>query len=107
MLLLRSEVIMLSRVPASSVIIFVNSRNGLQLGGELLISYQTLLNKTQVFNTGIIVCSLFLMLFMFSRQWPKGGLRLYQSSGALVDSQVLMVYRCGKYRASDWGCCVS
>ncbi|XP_071702631.1 diacylglycerol kinase 1-like [Rutidosis leptorrhynchoides] len=39
-----------SHVPASPVIVFVNSRSGGQLGGELLVSYQTLLNKNQVFD---------------------------------------------------------
>nr|XP_043607281.1 diacylglycerol kinase 5-like isoform X2 [Erigeron canadensis] len=37
-------------VPASPVIVFVNSRSGGQLGGELLQSYQTLLNKNQVYD---------------------------------------------------------
>lgn len=37
-----------SHVPASPVIVFVNSRSGGQLGGELLLSYQTLLHKNQV-----------------------------------------------------------
>ncbi|XP_071702521.1 diacylglycerol kinase 6-like [Rutidosis leptorrhynchoides] len=37
-------------VPASPVIVFVNSRSGGRLGEELLVSYQTLLNKNQVFD---------------------------------------------------------
>ncbi|KAI3717872.1 hypothetical protein L1987_69776 [Smallanthus sonchifolius] len=45
-----SEVKKPSHVPASPVIVFVNSRSGGQLGGELLISYQTLLNNNQVFD---------------------------------------------------------
>ncbi|KAI3686254.1 hypothetical protein L1987_79928 [Smallanthus sonchifolius] len=49
-LLLGSEVNKPSRVPASPVIVFVNSRSGGQLGGELLTSYQTLLNENQVFD---------------------------------------------------------
>ncbi|KAI3673755.1 hypothetical protein L6452_39885 [Arctium lappa] len=39
-----------SHVPACPVIVFINSRSGGQLGGELLLSYQTLLNKNQVFD---------------------------------------------------------
>ncbi|PWA81041.1 NAD kinase/diacylglycerol kinase-like domain-containing protein [Artemisia annua] len=39
-----------SHVPACPVIVFVNSKSGGQLGGELLVSYQTLLNKNQVFD---------------------------------------------------------
>lgn len=39
-----------SDVPACPVIVFINSRSGGQLGGELLLSYQTLLNKNQVFD---------------------------------------------------------
>lgn len=39
-----------SHVPSSPVIVFINSRSGGQLGGELLLSYQTLLNKNQVFD---------------------------------------------------------
>ncbi|MFS7940604.1 putative diacylglycerol kinase (ATP) [Helianthus anomalus] len=49
-LLYGSEVKHPSRAPASPVVVFVNSRSGGQLGGELLISYQTLLNKNQVFD---------------------------------------------------------
>ncbi|KAJ0751285.1 putative diacylglycerol kinase (ATP) [Helianthus annuus] len=49
-LLYGSEVKQPSRAPASPVVVFVNSRSGGQLGGELLISYQTLLNKNQVFD---------------------------------------------------------
>ncbi|KAK1407063.1 hypothetical protein QVD17_38674 [Tagetes erecta] len=45
-----SEVKKSSRVPACPVIVFVNSKSGGQLGGELLISYRTLLNKYQVFD---------------------------------------------------------
>ncbi|KAK9072298.1 hypothetical protein SSX86_008731 [Deinandra increscens subsp. villosa] len=45
-----SEVKKPSHLPASPVIVFVNSRSGGQLGGELLISYQKLLNKNQVFD---------------------------------------------------------
>ncbi|GJU67315.1 diacylglycerol kinase 5-like protein [Tanacetum coccineum] len=39
-----------SHVPGCPVIVFINSRSGGQLGGELLVSYQTLLNKNQVFD---------------------------------------------------------
>ncbi|KAD4385993.1 hypothetical protein E3N88_26162 [Mikania micrantha] len=49
-LLLGSEVKKPSHVPASPVVVFVNSKSGGQLGGELLISYQNLLNKNQVFD---------------------------------------------------------
>ncbi|KAK1407062.1 hypothetical protein QVD17_38673 [Tagetes erecta] len=49
-LLLGSEVKKPSHVPASPVIVFVNSKSGGQLGGELLVSYQKLLNKNQVFD---------------------------------------------------------
>ncbi|KAK1435661.1 hypothetical protein QVD17_01427 [Tagetes erecta] len=49
-LLSKSEVKKTSHIPASPVIVFVNSRSGGQLGGELLISYRTLLNKNQVFD---------------------------------------------------------
>ncbi|KAM0043780.1 putative diacylglycerol kinase (ATP) [Helianthus debilis subsp. tardiflorus] len=49
-LLSESQVNKPSHIPASPVIVFVNSRSGGQLGGELLISYQTLLNKNQVFD---------------------------------------------------------
>lgn len=37
-----------SHIPASPVLVFINSKSGGQLGGELLITYQTLLNKNQV-----------------------------------------------------------
>jgi len=35
-------------VPACPVIVFINSKSGGQLGGELLVSYRKLLNKNQV-----------------------------------------------------------
>lgn len=35
--------------PACPVIVFINSKSGGQLGGELLMTYRTLLNKNQVF----------------------------------------------------------
>lgn len=37
-----------SPVPTCPVIVFINSKSGGQLGGELLVSYSTLLNKNQV-----------------------------------------------------------
>lgn len=45
-----SEVKNASYIPACPVIVFINSRSGGQLGGELLITYRTLLNKNQVFD---------------------------------------------------------
>lgn len=47
-LLSKSKVKKRSHIPACPVIVFVNSRSGGQLGGELLVSYRTLLNKNQV-----------------------------------------------------------
>lgn len=52
-----------SHVPACPVIVFINSKSGGQLGGELLVSYSTLLNKNQV-NCFFLFCLLF---FFFSR----------------------------------------
>lgn len=43
-----SEVQNASHVPACPVLVFINSKSGGQLGGELLITYQTVLNKNQV-----------------------------------------------------------
>ncbi|KAL5548048.1 hypothetical protein UlMin_003279 [Ulmus minor] len=40
------------RVPDCPVIVFINSKSGGQLGGELLITYRALLNKNQVFDLG-------------------------------------------------------
>ncbi|KAK9269350.1 hypothetical protein L1049_001121 [Liquidambar formosana] len=39
-------------VPACPVIVFINSKSGGQLGGELLNTYRTLLNQNQVFDLG-------------------------------------------------------
>ncbi|KAF7140179.1 hypothetical protein RHSIM_Rhsim06G0192200 [Rhododendron simsii] len=41
-----------SHIPACPVIVFINSKSGGQLGGELLKIYRTLLNKNQVFDLG-------------------------------------------------------
>ena len=38
----------ISYQPTCPVIIFINSRSGGQLGGDLLQTYRTLLNKNQV-----------------------------------------------------------
>ncbi|KAI3427525.1 Diacylglycerol kinase (DAG kinase) [Psidium guajava] len=40
----------LSHVPACPVIVFVNSKSGGQRGGDLIVTYRTLLNKKQVFD---------------------------------------------------------
>ncbi|XP_059662588.1 diacylglycerol kinase 5-like isoform X2 [Cornus florida] len=41
-----------SDIPSCPVIVFINSRSGGQLGGELLVTYRSLLNKNQVFDLG-------------------------------------------------------
>ncbi|KAK7312960.1 hypothetical protein VNO77_37239 [Canavalia gladiata] len=46
------EIRSVSHVPACPVIVFINSKSGGQLGGELLVTYRTLLNKNQVFDLG-------------------------------------------------------
>ena len=35
-------------VPSCPVLVFINSKSGGQLGGDLLVTYRTLLNKNQV-----------------------------------------------------------
>lgn len=39
-------------LPPCPVIVFINSKSGGQLGGELLVTYRTVLNKNQVFDLG-------------------------------------------------------
>ncbi|XP_024024890.1 diacylglycerol kinase 5 isoform X2 [Morus notabilis] len=39
-------------IPECPVIVFINSKSGGQLGGELLVTYRSLLNKNQVFDLG-------------------------------------------------------
>ncbi|KAL0794155.1 hypothetical protein Bca101_065532 [Brassica carinata] len=39
--------------PESPVLVFVNSKSGGQLGGELLVTYRSLLNEKQVFDLGV------------------------------------------------------
>ncbi|XP_038691168.1 diacylglycerol kinase 5-like isoform X2 [Tripterygium wilfordii] len=41
-----------SNIPAFPLIVFINSKSGGQLGGELLVTYRALLNKKQVFDLG-------------------------------------------------------
>lgn len=43
-----SKVKTASHIPSSPVIAFINTKSGGQLGGELLITYRSLLNKNQV-----------------------------------------------------------
>ncbi|XP_038906007.1 diacylglycerol kinase 5-like isoform X1 [Benincasa hispida] len=47
-----SEVERVSHLPVCPVIVFINSKSGGQLGGELLVRYRALLNKNQVFDLG-------------------------------------------------------
>ncbi|OWM88691.1 diacylglycerol kinase 5-like isoform X2 [Punica granatum] len=42
----------ITHVPACPVIVFINSKSGGQLGGQLLLTYRSLLNKNQVFDLG-------------------------------------------------------
>ncbi|PIA34414.1 hypothetical protein AQUCO_03800196v1 [Aquilegia coerulea] len=41
-----------SHVPSCPVLVFINSKSGGQLGGELLKTYRSLLNENQVFDLG-------------------------------------------------------
>ncbi|KAK3427060.1 hypothetical protein EUGRSUZ_F03363 [Eucalyptus grandis] len=43
-----------SHAPACPVIVFINSKSGGQRGGDLIVTYRTLLNKNQVFDLGEI-----------------------------------------------------
>ncbi|XP_030550973.2 diacylglycerol kinase 5-like isoform X3 [Rhodamnia argentea] len=47
-----SKVETTSHIPSCPVIAFINSKSGGQLGGQLLITYRSLLNKNQVFDLG-------------------------------------------------------
>ncbi|KAF8409375.1 hypothetical protein HHK36_005450 [Tetracentron sinense] len=47
-----SKVETVSHIPTCPVIVFINSKSGGQLGGDLLITYRGLLNKNQVFDLG-------------------------------------------------------
>ncbi|OVA07984.1 Diacylglycerol kinase [Macleaya cordata] len=47
-----SEVETSSHFPACPVIVFINSKSGGQLGGDLLVTYRSLLNEHQVFDLG-------------------------------------------------------
>ncbi|KAF9601850.1 hypothetical protein IFM89_023615 [Coptis chinensis] len=51
-LLAEPEVEQVSYVPTCPVLVFINSRSGGQLGGELLKTYRSTLNKNQVFDLG-------------------------------------------------------
>ncbi|KAK9156081.1 hypothetical protein Sjap_003561 [Stephania japonica] len=47
-----SEFEIVSSLPEHPVIVFINSKSGGQLGGDLLATYRDLLNKNQVFDLG-------------------------------------------------------
>ncbi|MCL7044783.1 hypothetical protein MKW94_008959, partial [Papaver nudicaule] len=47
-----SEMEIASHIPVCPVIVFINSKSGGQLGGDLLVTYRSLLNKHQVFDLG-------------------------------------------------------
>lgn len=48
----QSNDVRLSDVPTCPVLVFINSKSGGQLGGDLLRTYRSLLNKYQVFDLG-------------------------------------------------------
>ena len=39
-----------THLPACPVVVFINSKSGGQLGGELLVTYSSLLNQNQVYD---------------------------------------------------------
>ncbi|KAL8126733.1 hypothetical protein AgCh_013856 [Apium graveolens] len=41
-----------SETPTCPILVFINSKSGGQLGGDLLLTYRSLLNKNQVFDLG-------------------------------------------------------
>ncbi|KAL3509525.1 hypothetical protein ACH5RR_028926 [Cinchona calisaya] len=47
-----SEAETLPAIPSCPVLVFVNSKSGGQLGGDLLLTYRSLLNEHQVFDLG-------------------------------------------------------
>ncbi|XP_030462380.1 diacylglycerol kinase 5-like [Syzygium oleosum] len=47
-----SKVEPVARIPVCPVLVFINSKSGGQLGGNLLVTYRALLNKHQVFDLG-------------------------------------------------------
>lgn len=55
-----SEVVTASNVPACPVIVFINSKSGGQLGGNLLVTFRSLLNENQV---PLVSCELVEHLF--------------------------------------------
>ncbi|CAN8326214.1 unnamed protein product [Cochlearia groenlandica] len=48
-----SVVMVPKSAPESPVLVFINSKSGGQLGGELILTYRTLLNDKQVFDLGV------------------------------------------------------
>ncbi|KAM3287265.1 diacylglycerol kinase 5 [Capsicum chacoense] len=48
----QNDDVRLSDVPTCPVLVFINSKSGGQLGGDLLHTYRSLLNKYQVFDLG-------------------------------------------------------
>ncbi|XP_022142919.1 diacylglycerol kinase 5-like isoform X1 [Momordica charantia] len=47
-----SEMEKVSHLPVCPVVVFINSKSGGQLGGDILVRYRALLNKNQVFDLG-------------------------------------------------------
>ncbi|GJR78628.1 diacylglycerol kinase 5 [Tanacetum coccineum] len=46
------DVVVLSHAPLCPTLVFINSKSGCQLGGELLVTYRSVLNQNQVFDLG-------------------------------------------------------
>ncbi|XP_060205881.1 diacylglycerol kinase 1-like isoform X1 [Lycium barbarum] len=57
--------------PACPVLVFINSKSGGQLGGELLLTYRTLLNENQVFDLAEVAPDKVLHQFYFNLEKHK------------------------------------
>lgn len=56
----------LSDAPECPVIVFINSKSGGQLGGNLLVTYRSLLNENQVNLVNVCISTLNVGLLYFS-----------------------------------------
>lgn len=54
-----SEMEKVSHLPVCPVVVFINSKSGGQLGGDILVRYRALLNKNQVIQLTLMQISIF------------------------------------------------
>ncbi|KAM1010081.1 hypothetical protein ACFX2J_045314 [Malus domestica] len=76
-------------VPQCPVLVFINSKSGGQLGGDLLVSYRSLLNESQVYDLGQeapdkVLCRIYANLEKLKRNGDKFATKIQEKLRIIV-----------------------